>query len=134
MSYVEENLLPGEQVRFTAHLHWIIYVKHVLLMFVVVGFFTIWAAVMRQKGTEMVVTNFRVIMKTGWVSRRSLEMQLKGIETISVDQTTWGRMLGYGSVKVVGTGGTTESFSHVANPLGFRNAVNHAVHDKPPVA
>lgn len=123
MGYVESNLLPGESVQYSAKLHWAMYMPHVALMVVAVGFLTILIPIIRQFTTEMVATDKRVIAKEGFISRRTLEMNLHKIETIGVDQSIFGRMLGYGTVSVVGTGGTKEAFNWVANPLGFRKAV-----------
>jgi hypothetical protein len=36
-------------------------------------------------------------------------------------------MLGYGTVVVIGTGGTSEPFHKVAHPLEFRNQVQHQI-------
>ena len=119
-SYVDANKLPGEEVRYSAKLHWFIYIPHIFLMFILIGFITILSPIIRQLTTEMVLTNKRVIMKTGWISRKTLEMNLNKIETISIDQSVLGRIFGYGRLTVVGTGGTKESFEFVAAPLEFR--------------
>ena len=69
---------------------------------------------------EFAVTNKRVIVKTGLISRRTLEMNLSKIESVNVDQSIMGRILGYGTITIIGTGGTRESFPKIANPLLFR--------------
>jgi len=123
MSYVESSLLAGERVIYSAKLHWVMYVPHVLLMLVLVGFVSILWPIVRQYTTELVVTNRRVIAKDGLIARRTLEMNLSKIETIGVEQTVVGRILNYGNVVVVGTGGTQEAFSGVAKPIQFRREV-----------
>jgi uncharacterized membrane protein YdbT with pleckstrin-like domain len=47
-------------------------------------------------------------------------MNLNKIETVNVEQSVIARMLGYGTITVIGTGGTRETFSHIAHPLEFR--------------
>ena len=69
---------------------------------------------------EFAVTNKRVIVKTGLISRRTLEMNLSKIESVNVDQSIMGRILGYGTITIIGTGGTRESFPKIAEPLLFR--------------
>ncbi len=64
----------------------------------------------KRNATEMAVTNRRVLIKTGMGSRRTLDLMLSRVESIGVEETMWGRMLGYGSVIVRGTGGTPEPF------------------------
>jgi uncharacterized membrane protein YdbT with pleckstrin-like domain len=81
----------------------------------------------KRNATEMGVTNRRVLIKTGMASRRTLDMMLSKVESITVEQTFWGRILGYGSVMVRGTGGTPESFVMIAHPQEFRQSVQKQV-------
>jgi uncharacterized membrane protein YdbT with pleckstrin-like domain len=123
MGYVESNLIPGEQVVYQARIHGIILVPGIALFIVIVGIPLLIAAFIARATTEMAVTNRRVIIKTGWISRKTLEMNLAKIENIGVDQSLFGRIWNYGTVTVVGTGGTREPFRYVAAPLEFRRAV-----------
>jgi uncharacterized membrane protein YdbT with pleckstrin-like domain len=84
---------------------------------VIVGFF-------KRSATEMSVTNKRVVIKKGVGSRVTYEMLLAKVESIGVEESVWGRMLGYGSVVVRGTGGTPEPISH---PLEFRRQVEQQI-------
>jgi uncharacterized membrane protein YdbT with pleckstrin-like domain len=81
----------------------------------------------KRNATEMAVTNRRVLIKTGMGSRRTLDMMLSRVESIGVEETFWGRLLGYGSVVVRGTGGTPESFVMIANPQVFRRNVQEQI-------
>ena len=85
------------------------------------------AGSMRRNATEMAVTNHRVIIKVGMVGRRTIEMLLGKIESIEVKEPAMGRMLGYGSIVVTGTGGTPEPFHQVAHPLEFRSKVQQQI-------
>ena len=69
---------------------------------------------------EFVVTNKRIIVKTGIFSRKTLEMNLNKIESVNVDQSIFGRMFGYGTITIIGTGGTRESFPDIARAVEFR--------------
>lgn len=77
----------------------------------------------KRNATEMAVTNRRVLIKTGLGSRRTLDLMLSRVESIGVEETMLGRMLGYGSVIVRGTGGTPDPFVLIAHPQEFRRAV-----------
>jgi uncharacterized membrane protein YdbT with pleckstrin-like domain len=77
----------------------------------------------RRNATEIGVTNRRVVIKTGLTSRRTVEMLLNKIETIEVTETGMGRVLGYGSIQIVGTGGTYERFHTISHPVELRNRV-----------
>jgi uncharacterized membrane protein YdbT with pleckstrin-like domain len=72
---------------------------------------------------EFAVTSRRVIIKTGWISRRTIELNMSKVESVEVAQDIFARMLGYGTITVIGTGGTREPFSLINDPLGFRRAV-----------
>jgi Bacterial PH domain len=82
---------------------------------------------LRRNATEMAVTTRRVVVKTGLASRRTIEMLLNKVETIEVAEPGMGRMLGYGSITIIGTGGTSEPFHKIAHPLEFRSRVQQEI-------
>ena len=86
----------------------------------------------KRNATEMAVTNKRVLIKTGLGSRRTLDLMLSRVESIGVEETFLGRMLGYGSVTVRGTGGTPESFVMISHPQEFRRSVQAQIGHVPP--
>ncbi len=113
-SYVNKNLLKDERVEYEAHLHWKIYVT-------LSGLFTLFLyPLIVQKTSEFVITNKRVVIKRGLVARETFEMNLNKIETVNVDQSFWGRLFGFGTITIVGTGGTREQFPSLSKPLEFR--------------
>ena len=94
---------------------------------VVLAIILLIAGATRRNATEMAVTNHRVIIKVGLVGRRTIEMLLTKIESIEVKETAAGRMLGYGTVVVIGTGGTPEPFDNVAHPVEIRSIVQQQI-------
>lgn len=80
-----------------------------------------------RNATEMTVTNKRVFVKVGLAARRTIELLLSRVESIGVEESVMGRMLGYGTVIVHGTGGTPEVFNMVAHPLEFRTQVQQQI-------
>jgi uncharacterized membrane protein YdbT with pleckstrin-like domain len=90
---------------------------------VVLALLSLIVGTVRRSATEMVVTNRRVLVKTGIGSRRTIEMMLAKIESIVVDESVMGRMLGYGTVVIRGTGGGLEPFERISNPNEFRKVV-----------
>lgn len=161
MSYVQENLNPGERVLYTTHLHWIVLSRSIFgaaifaaaglalmvwsiggkhaergeaqiigipgFILIVVGAIILGIGFMRRNATEIAVTNKRVIIKVGFLSKRTLELFLAKVESVGVEQSLLGRMMDFGSITVRGTGGTNEPFSHVAHPLEFRRQVQHQI-------
>jgi Bacterial PH domain len=94
---------------------------------IILGVVIIFLGMMRRNATEMAVTNRRVVIKTGLASRRTIEMLLNKVESIEVSETAFGRMLGFGTIVVIGTGGTLEPFHKMAHPLEFRNHVQQQI-------
>jgi len=92
----------------------------VALVFIVRG-------VLMRNATEMTVTNKRVFVKVGLAARRTIELLLSRVESIGVEESVMGRMLGYGRVIVHGTGGTPEVFNMIAHPLEFRTQVQQQI-------
>jgi uncharacterized membrane protein YdbT with pleckstrin-like domain len=81
----------------------------------------------KRSATVMVLTNKRVIVKTGLASRRTIELLLSRIESIAVEEPAMGRVLGYGTVVIRGTGGTPEIFEKISHPLEFREQVQSQI-------
>jgi uncharacterized membrane protein YdbT with pleckstrin-like domain len=163
VSYVQQNLNPGERILYATHLHWVVLFRSILVdtIFSAAGLAAlVWAlagkhtergeaqaagiagvililfggivfavAYVRRNATEMAVTNKRIIIKVGFLTKRTVELFLSKVESVGVEQTILGRMMGYGSLTVRGTGGTHEPFSHVANPLEFRRQVQHQIEE-----
>ncbi len=149
MSYVDKVLQPGESVMARASIHWVTYLSGVLVLaagFViyiaarpaqgflpltaivallptVLGLALIFRAWLARLGTEIAVTNLRVIYKSGVISRRTVEMNVDQIESVEVDQSIAGRMLGYGDIAVHGTGEGIENIRLIADPLTVRSAM-----------
>jgi uncharacterized membrane protein YdbT with pleckstrin-like domain len=151
MKYVEQVLQPGEKVIYATSLHWLVYLRAILLLIVAgacliaSGNFsepgvklglTIAAAVLgiialvsglsafiRRSTTELAVTDRRVIFKTGIFQRNTTEMNLSKVETVGVNQSILGRILGYGTVMVRGTGGSFEPIPFIGDPLTFRSHI-----------
>lgn len=98
-----------------------------LATFVVLAIIVLFMGTIRRNATEMAVTTRRVVVKTGLTSRRTIEMLLNKIETIEVDEPTMGRLFGYGSITMIGTGGTSEPFHKIAHPLEFRSFVQQEI-------
>lgn len=95
--------------------------------FFLIALFVGLVAHIRVKTSEFAVTNKRVLIKVGVVSRRSLELLLAKIEGIGVNQSITGRLLDYGTIVVSGTGGTKEPFKIIAKPLAFRKCVQEQI-------
>jgi len=99
--------------------------------FLAVALIFIARGILVRNATEMTVTNKRVFVKVGLAARRTIELLLSRVESIGVEETVMGRLLGYGTVIVHGTGGTPEIFNKVAHPLEFRTQVQQQIEKSP---
>jgi uncharacterized membrane protein YdbT with pleckstrin-like domain len=152
--YARATLAPNETPYFKTSLHWIVFVRFgflALLLFLVVAMpfaigvqaltasqlgwfvlplpaFIMVPPALAYAGSELVVTDRRVLIKTGIIRRRTLEMFIAKVESIAVDQGFFGRTLDYGTVSIRGTGGSQEPFEAIAHPIQFRNWVQQLQH------
>jgi uncharacterized membrane protein YdbT with pleckstrin-like domain len=148
MSYVDDNLLSGEQIFYRAHLHWKVFILPVLLFLVsialvagamyqgfdpylsllilVIPLGVLFYSYLTWQCSEFAVTDKRVLIKTGIVTRHTLETLLTKVENIGVEQNLWGRFFNFGTLYVTGTGSTKETFRDIHAPLEFRKAIEAA--------
>ena len=147
-AYANSVLASDEQVVYETKLHTIIFVGPIVvslflmlffigsllsgdlgasLFFLVLAVLPLVLATLAYVGSEFVVTNKRLITKTGVISRSSSDMNFNKIEGLSVDQGIFGRMLGFGSVGVRGTGGFVQSFPRIDKPFQLKRAVDDAM-------
>lgn len=81
----------------------------------------------RRRSTEMVVTNRRVLIRTGVLSKETDEMFLNKVESVEVEQSLWERIVNVGTVLVHGSGEGRLEFAGIAAPHDFRKACLQAV-------
>jgi uncharacterized membrane protein YdbT with pleckstrin-like domain len=150
MSYVSRVLQPGETVVYATTLHWLVYLRAIVLFIIAAGLaiasrwvtgdgklalliaaalfgllavssgFRAW---LRRLATELAVTDLRVIYKAGLFSRHTLEMNRSKVESVDVDQSLLGRIFGYGTIVVRGIGGSLEPMRNIRNPIDFRSHI-----------
>jgi uncharacterized membrane protein YdbT with pleckstrin-like domain len=143
------NMTMQESPVYQAHVHWIVYMKAILvaLLGVVILIITQYdglapyagigvlavalvlgvIAMMQARSTEFVITTRRLIAKRGIASRRTIETLLEKVEAVTVEQNLWGRVFGYGKVTVIGTGGTNETFALVGDPMKLRQVIHEQI-------
>jgi uncharacterized membrane protein YdbT with pleckstrin-like domain len=134
--YTLKNLVYGERLIFQSKKHWINFFNGWLVLIMIFSFFSgnfpitfllvlinLIYLYITIKTDECIVTNKKVIFKTGFLSTNTIEMNLKQIESLVVEQTLLGKILGYGTVNMKGTGGTIETFSQINQPLLIRKKI-----------
>ena len=145
-SYVDSVLADGERIVYRAAIsHWKFFLSYLagslflasalgayiagsragaslamVAIALVIGLALMFSAIIRRQTTELVLTDRRIIMKRGLVSRDTVEMNLNKVESLHVNQCLMGRILGYGDVTVVGTGASLEPLRGISSPLELR--------------
>jgi len=146
MSYIENNLMNGESVVYRTKLHWIVFLWPIICFVVAIIFFSgggetstaaglciVYAILtgvvsfINFKTSEFGITNKRVIVKVGFIRRNSIEVLLNKVEGIQVSQGILGRILGFGSITISGTGGTKDPFHKIDAPLEFRKRAQEQI-------
>lgn len=143
MSYIQNNLQAGEEIKYKADIHWYIFVYpaalillgaffssapegilyYTGLILLLLGVIQLVKRVLFKMGAEYIVTNRKVVLKSGLFSRDALELTLNKCEGLRITQSALGRILGFGAI-VVTTGGATNTFKFIADPMRFRNEIN----------
>ena len=90
------------------------------------GIIIILSAVFTYISTELAVTNKRVVAKTGFIKRSTIELNLSKVESIQVHQGLFGRILNYGSLVVSGAGNPQAPIPNIADPKSFRRLATEA--------
>jgi uncharacterized membrane protein YdbT with pleckstrin-like domain len=99
---------------------------------VLVGIWLVFGAVacarmlIRKATTEIGITSHRFVEKYGLVSMRTNEIALQNIEGVRVNQSFLGRIFGYGTVRIEGTGVDSVTTPTIADPVGFVRAIQTA--------
>lgn len=149
--YIDDILQPGEKVLYSSNLHWVVYWKGILgwivaaalfvgsgqtlnatltmtglvaagVVAVVALYFTV-LAWFRRWTTETDVTTFRVVHKEGFITRRTFEISIDKVASVSVDQSIPGRILNYGNVIIENMGDDEQKIELISSPLAFRSHI-----------
>ena len=126
MSYIQQSLGANERIIRQASFHWSYTFGAILLALTGIGLIFAIPMFIRKATTEIAVTSHRLVKKTGWFSLHTEELSLNNIEGVRVDQGFWGRMLGFGHVRIEGTGVDAVQLPVIADPVAFRAAIETA--------
>ena len=129
-SYIEKSLGQGEVLVAKAHFSWWYSFKAwmalILLGWLLIGIWIFFSMMIRKWTTEIAVTTHRFVEKTGLFSLTTNEIALQNIEGVRVTQSFWGRILGFGHLRIEGTGVDAVTIPDIADPVAFRAAMESA--------
>lgn len=119
--YVNSTLGSKEIVVYEGQYHWVIFITPFALCTLLIYSLIDWYF------TEIVITSQRLIIKTGLINVKTLDLNISQIESLSFEQNIIGRVLGYGTLKICGSGGTHQIFQRIAHPILFRRAYQSVI-------
>ena len=146
--YVEKSLAGDEHIVYRAHFNWTFSFFPVALYLMImargvsfeqlktgwyivgfgfaIGFLILLMHLIYLVTTEIVITNYRLVYKTGWIARNTQEVSLANIEEMTLTQSFWGRILGYGKLVVRGTGVGVIELPNLDDPIVVRKKIESA--------
>ena len=126
-SYVEGALVKDEKIVHLGHISlwslWHLFALGLLLLPVFGVGLIFWVlAYVRYKTTELAITTKRVIVKHGFIRRRTVEININKVESIQVDQEILGRLFNFGTLVIAGAGDPQAPIAGISSPMAFRKA------------
>ena len=127
-SYVEKTLGEGEEVLHRVNFRWLYTFLAILLLiclgWIIIGIILFFYMMINKWTTERVLTQFRFIKKTGWIMRKTEEIQIKRMEEINLDQSILQRIFDAGNVSIAGMGTGNIKMKWIDEPLSFQKTLN----------
>jgi uncharacterized membrane protein YdbT with pleckstrin-like domain len=125
-SYIDKALIKDERILYRGNislwsLSFLLFIG-VILLPVGIGLIFLLVAYIRYKTTELAITNKRVIAKFGFISRRTVEININKVESVQVEQGIAGRIFDYGSLIIAGAGDPQAPIPGISDPMRFRKA------------
>lgn len=70
----------------------------------------------------------QVILRTGLIVRKTVDIPLNKIESIDIRQSILGSIFRYGSLEITGTGGTRNLINFLCRPLSCRRQIEQLMY------
>jgi len=149
--YIPDNLMPGERLVRVARVHPLVPLPPAVIagigaFFGVIGFAIGLPALgvigvlvaliaglvalawwVEQKTTEFGCTDRRIVIKSGLLTTSVREMPLAKVETLRIERSLFGKLLGYGTLVFKGSGGTRRTCRCIEEPSEFYRQVQEQV-------
>lgn len=142
MSYIEKSLMPNEKILVDSELHWVVFAWPLIASFCILYFmfhqhimfainyvavalivYLLGDVLIRYLTTSYVLTDFRVIRKKGLLFIRVWDMSCARVESVQLQQSLLGKILGYGDIIISGVGGDQLVLPTIENPTILREKI-----------
>lgn len=128
MKFIERTLPENEEIELPITFHWthsfFAWLILVFLGWLLIGIFIFIARYIEKWTTERALTNKRLIIKRGLISRKTEEISCNRIEEVNLSQTVIQRILGSGDILVRGVGAGEIFLRNIDNPIGVQKKIN----------
>ena len=128
MKFIEKTLPENEEIELPITFHWthsfFAWLSLVFLGWLLIGFFIFIARYIEKWTTERALTNKRLIIKRGLISRKTEEISCNRIEEVNLSQTVIQRILGSGDILIRGVGTGEIFLRNIDDPIGVQKKIN----------
>lgn len=145
-AHVRAMLREGEVLKRVAAIHWGIYWKGAALLLIALflmtkvfnlGAFLLFVAsvilayeYLMKYYILLALTDKRLIVRFGILNLETVQMHFNRIESVEIFRPPVGRMLGYATVVVTGTGSRVTSIPFVGDAEAFRADLDQMIYDR----
>ena len=128
MKFIEKTLPENEEIELPITFHWTHSFFAWLFLFflgwLLIGIFVFIARYIEKWTTERALTNKRLIIKRGLISRKTEEISCNRIEEVNLSQTIIQRILGSGDILIRGVGAGEIFLRNIDDPIGVQKKIN----------
>lgn len=128
MKFIKSTLPDNETIKMEIAFHWthslIAWLALFFLGWLIVGIFIFISMYIEKWTTERALTNKRLVIKRGLISRQTEEMSFNRIEEVNLKQSILQRLLGSGNIRVTGTGSGEVVMKNIDDPLAVQKKLN----------
>ena len=128
MKFIKSTLPDNETIEMEIAFHWthslIAWLALFFLGWLIVGIFIFISMYIEKWTTERALTNKRLVIKRGLISRQTEEMSFNRIEEVNLNQSILQRLLGSGNIRVTGTGSGEVVMKNIDDSLAVQKKLN----------
>ena len=128
MKFIKSTLPDNETIEMEISFHWthtlVAWLYLLILGWLIIGVFLFISMYLEKWTTERALTNRRLILKRGFIRRKTEEISFNRVEEVNLSQSILQRILGSGDIKVTGTGAGEIMLKNIDDPLDVQKRVN----------
>ncbi|MDA9824810.1 PH domain-containing protein [Alphaproteobacteria bacterium] len=128
MKFIKSTLPDNETIEMEISFHWthtlVAWLYLLFLGWLIIGVFLFISMYLEKWTTERALTNRRLILKRGFIRRKTEEISFNRVEEVNLSQSILQRILGSGDIKVTGTGAGEIALKNIDDPLDVQKKIN----------